>query len=122
VAGTVTTGPPDELLVEELLVDELVEDVLLEVELDELLLLLEEELLLEEDELELSEVTNKPSPPQAVKAATAKDKVKLRSGFAAILGNLLDNMKITPHRIVNRFAFAWDKVGEYFTGCPADSF
>lgn len=99
--------PDDELLLD---------DVLLEDELDDELLVtspLEEddELL---DELELLEpdedppwVTNRLSPPQALKAATAKPTVSARKDFRAALCNPRDcnpieNMMNTPHKCLIR--------------------
>lgn len=102
----------------ELLVLELAELVLLDA-LEELLELLEvEELLVElelleelevapeDDELELGSsspwVTNKPSPPQAVRAASTRLKVNERRDFFAELRNPDGYMKNTPHKCVIR--------------------
>jgi hypothetical protein len=118
--------PLEELL--ELLVDELAELVLLDaleelldvlelLEFEELLVELELELLVEpelleeldaapEEELELDSsspwVTNKPSPPQAVRAASTRLNVKERRDFVAELRVPDGNMNNAPQKCVIR--------------------
>lgn len=89
----------EELLELELL--ELLEDEELLVELE---LLEELDAAPEDEELELGSsspwVTNKPSPPQALRAASTRLKVNERRDFFAELRKPDGNMKNTPHKCV----------------------